>query len=48
MVSEFLTEKIVRLSLNQVQIQDNPTIPEEARVYLKPGKTMRVIGKTKI
>src|SRR5207248_7660614 len=38
MVSEFLTEKIGRLSLNQVQIQDNPTIPEEARVYLKPGK----------
>jgi len=38
MVSEFLTEECGRLKLNLQQYQENPSIPEEARVYLQPGK----------
>ena len=38
MVSEFLTEECGRLKLNSQQRQENPSIPEEARVYLQPGK----------
>ena len=38
MVSEFLTEECGRLKLNLQQCQENPSIPEEARVYLQSGK----------
>jgi hypothetical protein len=38
MVNEFLTEECDRLKLNSQQRQENPSIPEEARVYLQPGK----------
>ena len=38
MVSEFLTEQCGRLKLNLQQHQQNSSIPEEARVYLQPGK----------
>ncbi|RGB22167.1 hypothetical protein C1646_634316, partial [Rhizophagus diaphanus] len=38
MVSEFLTEECGRLKLNLQQHQQNPFIPEEARVYLQPEK----------
>jgi len=38
MVSEFLTEECGRLKLNSQQCQENSSIPEEARVYLQPGK----------
>src|SRR6266545_4836608 len=38
MVSEFLTEECGQLKLNLQQCQENPSIPEEARVYLQLGK----------
>ncbi|CAG8653158.1 9157_t:CDS:1, partial [Paraglomus occultum] len=38
MISEFLTEEYGRLKLNSQQHQENPSIAEEARVYLQPGK----------
>ena len=38
MVSEFLTEACGRLKLTAEQIENYPDVPEEARVYLKPGK----------
>ncbi len=38
MVSEFLTEECGRLKLNLQQHQENPSIPEEAQVYLQSGK----------
>ncbi|GES93332.1 hypothetical protein RCL_jg21131.t1 [Rhizophagus clarus] len=38
MVSEFLSEECGRLKLNAQQIQENPSIPKEARAYLQPGK----------
>ena len=38
MVSEFLLEECDRLKLNSQQIQENPSIPKETRVYLQPGK----------
>ncbi len=38
MVSEFLLEECGRLKLNSQQIQENPSIPQEARIYLQPGK----------
>src|SRR6266540_6479885 len=38
MVSEFLTEECSRLKLNLQQCQENPSILEEACVYLQPGK----------
>src|SRR6185369_16802478 len=38
MVSEFLTEACGRLKLTAKQIEDCPDVPEEAQVYLKPGK----------
>ena len=38
MISEFLTEEYGRLKLNSQQHQENPSIAEEARVYLRPGK----------
>jgi len=38
MISEFLTEECGRLKLNLQQHQENPSIPEEARVYLQLGK----------
>lgn len=37
-VSEFLTEECGRLKLNSQQRQQNSSIPEEAQVYLQPGK----------
>jgi len=38
MISEFLTEEYGRLKLNSQQHQENPSIAEEARIYLRPGK----------
>ena len=38
MVSEFLLETIGRLKLTEEAIQNNSTIPLEARKFLKPGK----------
>ena len=38
MVSEFLSEECGRLKLNAQQHQENPSVPEEARTYLQPGK----------
>ena len=38
MISEFLSEACGRLCLSQKDIVKYPTIPEEARVYLIPGK----------
>ena len=38
MISEFLTDECGRLKLNPQQHQENPSIPEEARVYLQLGK----------
>ena len=38
MVSKFLTEECSRLKLNLQQCQENPSILEEACVYLQPGK----------
>ncbi|CAG8523148.1 14778_t:CDS:2, partial [Acaulospora colombiana] len=37
MVSEFLTEACGRLKLTAEHIESYPDVPEEARVYLKPG-----------
>ena len=37
MVSEFLTEACGRLKLTAEYIKNYPNVPEEARVYLKPG-----------
>ena len=37
MVSEFLTEACGRLKLTAEHIENYPDVPEEARVYLKPG-----------
>ena len=38
MVSEFLSEECGRLKLNAQQHQENSSKPQEARVYLQPGK----------
>ena len=38
MVSEFLLEECGQLKLNSQQIQENPSIPQEARIYLQSGK----------
>jgi len=38
MISEFLSEACGRLCLSQEDIVKYPTILEEARVYLIPGK----------
>ena len=38
MVSKFLTEACGRLKLTAEQIENYPDVPEEVRVYLKPGK----------
>ena len=38
MVSEFLSEACGRLCLSQEDIIKHPTVPNEARVYLMPGK----------
>src|SRR3954447_22399215 len=38
MISEFLTEEYGRLKLSSQQHQENPSIAEETRVYLRPGK----------
>ena len=38
MVSEFLFEACGRLYLSQEDIIKHPTVPNEARVYLMPGK----------
>ncbi|PKC04462.1 hypothetical protein RhiirA5_379360 [Rhizophagus irregularis] len=38
MVNEFLTEACRRLKLNAQTIENYPNIPQEARVYLIPGK----------
>jgi len=38
MISEFLLEECGRLKLNSQQIQENPSILQEAHIYLQPGK----------
>ena len=40
MVSEFLTEACGRLKLTAEHIENYPDVPEEARVFLKPGTSI--------